>query len=120
MNCIIDQISALGISGDYPSAWELLAQVYPVPRLGGGGCEFYNIDDPKVNDDFKKIAGSTNHDQRKQLFQDLYNRVATDAGVIWLGETTDLVTIRNDLVGYHYNFTRGSSYIPLEDISVFQ
>jgi len=114
----IGQISALGVGGDYPSAWEVIAQVYPTPRLGGGKCSAVYIDNPKLNDLFNQITNTTNAKERQALFQELYNTIAEDAGAIWLGQGTDLVTMRDVVQGYQYYFSMGGNYVPLTKISL--
>ncbi|MGE5224388.1 MAG: ABC transporter substrate-binding protein [Omnitrophica WOR_2 bacterium] len=111
------QISAMEVGGDYPSAWELLAQVYPVPRLGGGKCSAVYINNPKINNLFNQIADTTDPAQRHTLFQNLYDTIADDAGAIWIGQAVDLVTLRDNLEGYQYYFSMGGNYIPLAQMS---
>lgn len=113
----IGQISAMGVGGDYPSAWELLAQVYPTPRLGGGKCSAVYIDDPKVNELFTQISQTTDAAKRKDLFQNLYDTIAEDAGAIWIGQAVDLVTMRDVFSGYEYSFSTGGNYVPLIKMS---
>lgn len=113
------QISALGVGGDYPSAWEVLAQVVPNPRLGGAKCSATYVDDPVINDLMNtKIPATTDPAQRKALFQQLYDTLATDSGAIWLGQGVDLVTMRDVVKGYQYFFSRGGNYIPLAQMSL--
>lgn len=113
------QISALGVGGDYPSAWEVLAQVVPNPRLGGAKCSATYVDDPVINDLMNvKIPASTDPAERKQLFQQLYDTLAQDSGAIWLGQGVDLVTMRDVVKGYSYFFSRGGNYIPLAQMSL--
>jgi peptide/nickel transport system substrate-binding protein len=113
------QISAMGAGGDYPSAWEILAQVVPTPRLGGGKCSALYVDDPVVNDLMNvKIPGTTNPADRKTLFQQLYDQLATDSGAIWLGQGMDLVTMRDVVKGYSYSFALGGNYLPLAQMSL--
>jgi peptide/nickel transport system substrate-binding protein len=110
----IGQVSALGVGGDYPSAWEVAAQVFPVPRLGGAKCSAVYIDDAKVNELFTSIAGETSADARAPLFQELYDTLADDAGAIWIGQALDLVVYSNALSGYAYSFSMGGNYLPLD------
>jgi peptide/nickel transport system substrate-binding protein len=113
------QISALGIGGDYPSAWELLAQVVPNPRLGGEKCPATYVDDPVVNDLMNvQIPGTTDPAQRKALFQKLYDQLATDAGAIWLGQGVDTIVVRKGISGYGYTFALGGNYLPLAQMSM--
>lgn len=113
------QISALGVGGDYPSAWEVLAQVVPNPRLGGAKCSALYVDDPVVNDLMNvKIPAAIDPAERKQLFQQLYDTLAQDSGAIWLGQGVDLVTMRDVVKGYSYFFSRGGNYIPLAQLSL--
>jgi ABC-type transport system substrate-binding protein len=114
----IGQITAMGVGGDYPSAWEVIAQVYPTPRMGGGKCSVDYINNPKLNDTFKKISDTTDLALRQTLFQDLYNTISEDAGIIWLGQGTDLVTLRDVVQGYQYYFSMGGNYLPLTKLSL--
>jgi peptide/nickel transport system substrate-binding protein len=114
----IGQISTMGVGGDYPSAWEVIGQVYPTPRLGGGKCSAVYINDPVVNDTYNKIAETTDPTQRQSLFQTLYNQIAEDAGAIWIGQAVDLVTLRDVVEGYQYYFSMGGNYVPLMDMSL--
>jgi peptide/nickel transport system substrate-binding protein len=114
----IGNVSALAVGGDYPSAWEVLAQVYPTPRLGGGKCSAVYLNNPAVNDLFKKITDTVDPQQRQVLFQDLYDTIAKDAGAIWLGQGVDLVTMRDAVQGYQYFFSRGGNYVPLAQMSL--
>lgn len=114
----IGQISTMGVGGDYPSAWEVIAQVYPVPRLGGGKCSAVYIDDSALNDLFSKITNTTDPGQRQSLFQNLYDTIATDAGAIWIGQGVDLVTMRDVVQGYKYYFSMGGNYVPLSQMSL--
>jgi peptide/nickel transport system substrate-binding protein len=109
----IGQISTMQVGGDYPSAWEVVAQVYPVPRLGGGKCSVNYINNPTLNDTFNKIAATTDPAARKTLFQKLYDTIAADAGVINIGQGNDLVVTRDVVQGYTYYFSRGGNYLPL-------
>jgi peptide/nickel transport system substrate-binding protein len=114
----IGQVSALGVGGDYPSAWEVAAQVFPVPRLGGAKCSAVYIDDARVNELFTSIAGETSADARAPLFQELYDTLAEDAGAIWIGQALDLVVYRNALSGYEYYFSMGGNYLPLDKMTL--
>ena len=114
----IGQISAMGVGGDYPSAWEVMGQVYLTPRLGGAKCSAVYIDDPVVNDTFNQIANTTDAAQRQALFQTLYNKIAEDAGAIWIGQGVDLVTLRDVVKGYQYYFSMGGNYVPLPSMSL--
>jgi len=114
----IGQVSALGVGGDYPSAWEVAAQVFPVPRLGGAKCSAVYIDDPKVNELFTQIANETTVSGRQPLFQSLYDTLAVDAGAIWIGQALDLVAYRNNLKGYEYFFSMGGNYLPLDKMTL--
>jgi len=114
----IGQISTMGVGGDYPSAWEVIAQVYPVPRLGGGKCSAVYIDDSALNDLFSKITNTTDPGQRQSLFQNLYDTIAGDAGAIWIGQGVDLVTMRDVVQGYKYYFSMGGNYVPLSQMSL--
>jgi len=114
----IGQISTMGVGGDYPSAWEVIAQVYPVPRLGGGKCSAVYIDDSALNDLFNKITDTTDPGQRQSLFQNLYDTIAGDAGAIWIGQGVDLVTMRDVVQGYKYYFSMGGNYVPLSQMSL--
>jgi len=114
----IGQISTMGVGGDYPSAWEVIAQVYPVPRLGGGKCSAVYIDDSALNDLFSKITNTTDPGQRQSLFQNLYDTIANDAGAIWIGQGVDLVTMRDVVQGYKYYFSMGGNYVPLSQMSL--
>lgn len=113
------QISALGVGGDYPSAWEVLAQVVPNPRLGGAPCPTTYVDDPVVNDLMNvKIPASTDPAERQKLFQQLYDQLAEDSGAIWLGQGVDLITLRSNIKGYSYFFSLGGNYLPLAQMSM--
>ena len=113
------QISALGVGGDYPSAWEVLAQVVPNPRLGGAPCSTTYVDDPVVNDLMNvKIPASTDPVERQMLFQQLYDQLAIDSGAIWLGQGVDLITLRSNIKGYSYFFSLGGNYLPLAQMSI--
>ncbi len=113
------QISALGVGGDYPSAWELLAQVVPNPRLGGAKCSALYVDDQIVNDLMNvTIPAATDPAERQKLFQQLYDTLATDSGAIWLGQGVDLVTMSDKVKGYSYFFSRGGNYLPLAQMSL--
>jgi peptide/nickel transport system substrate-binding protein len=114
----LGQASALGVGGDYPSAWEVLAQVYPTPRLSGDKCSVVYLDSPKLNETFNKITQSTDPTERQTLFQSLYDTIADEAGAIWVGQGMDLVTMRDTVQGYEYYFSRGGNYIPLDKISL--
>ena len=114
----IGQIAALGVGGDYPSAWEVLAQVYPTPRLSGDPCSVVYLDNATINDLFQKIGKATNPGERKTLFQSIYDAIADDAGAIWLGQGADLVTMRDVVQGYQYYFSRGGNYLPLAEMSL--
>ena len=113
------QISALGVGGDYPSAWEVMAQVVPNPRLGGAKCPPIYVDDPVVNDLMNvKIPASTDPAERQLLFQQLYDQLAMDSGAIWLGQGVDLITLRSNIKGYSYFFSLGGNYLPLAQMSI--
>jgi peptide/nickel transport system substrate-binding protein len=113
------QISSLGVGGDYPSAWEVLAQVVPNPRLGGNKCAATYVDDKVVNDLMNvTIPATTDPAQRKQLFQQLYDQLATDSGAIWIGQGVDLVVLRDVVKGYSYSFSYGGNYLPLAQMSL--
>jgi ABC-type transport system substrate-binding protein len=114
----IGQVSALGVGGDYPSAWEVGAQVFPTPRLGGAKCSAVYIDNPDVNELFTSIAGETTADGREPLFKALYNTLAEDAGAIWIGQALDLVVYTNNLSGYQYYFSMGGNYLPLDTMNL--
>ncbi len=114
----LGQAVALGVGGDYPSAWEVLAQVYPTPRLSGDACSVVYLNTPELNDTFKQITASTDAAERQTLFQSLYDTIANEAGAIWVGQGTDLVAMRDTVQGYEYFFSRGGNYVPLEKISV--
>jgi ABC-type transport system substrate-binding protein len=114
----IGQVSALGVGGDYPSAWEVAAQVFPVPRLGGAKCSAVYIDDARVNELFTSIAGETSAAARAPLFQELYDTLADDAGAIWIGQALDLVVYSNALSGYKYYFSMGGNYLPLDTMTL--
>ena len=114
----LGQASALGVGGDYPSAWEVLAQVYPTPRLSGDECSVVYLNTPELNDTFKKVTQSTDPAERQTLFQTLYDTIANEAGAIWVGQGMELVTMRDAVQGYEYYFSRGGNYIPLEKISL--
>jgi len=114
----IGQISALGVGGDYPSAWEVAAQVFPVPRLGGAKCSAVYFDDARVNELFTSIAGETTAAARAPLFQQLYDTLADDAGAIWIGQALDLVVYSDSLSGYKYFFSMGGNYLPLDTMTL--
>ncbi len=114
----IGQVSALGVGGDYPSAWEVGAQVFPTPRLGGAKCSAVYIDNPVVNELFTSIAGETTADGREPLFKALYNTLAADAGAIWIGQALDLVVYTKNLSGYEYYFSMGGNYLPLDTMNL--
>lgn len=114
----IGQASALGVGGDYPSAWEVMAQVFPTPRLSGDPCSIVYINDAKVNELSTKITETVDPAQRKDLFQQLYDTLADDAGAIWLGQGVDTVTLRDVVQGYQYFFSEGGNYLPLAQMSL--
>jgi len=114
----IGQASALGVGGDYPSAWEVIAQVYPNPRLSGDPCSVVYLDSKALNDTFAQITASTDPQERKTLFQSLYDTIADEAGAIWIGQGMDLVVLRDTVQGYQYEFSRGGNYVPLANISI--
>ncbi len=114
----IGQMSAMAVGADYPSAWELLAQVYPVPRLGGGKCSVVYLDNPAINEAFKKLETTTNTAERKAIFDGLLDTIAQDAATIWVGQGMDLVTRRDVVKGYSYSFAMGGNYVPLTEISL--
>ena len=114
----IGQISAMAVGADYPSAWELLAQVYPVPRLGGGKCSVVYIDNPTIDAAFNQIASVTDTSARKEIINSILDAAAQDAATIWIGQAVDLVTIRDVVKGYSYNFSMGGNYVPLPLISL--
>lgn len=114
----LGQASALGVGGDYPSAWEVLAQVYPTPRLSGDACSVVYLASPELNDTFNKITQSTDPAERQALFQTLYDTIANEAGAIWVGQGMELIAMRDSVEGYEYFFSRGGNYIPLEKISL--
>ena len=114
----IGQISTMGVGGDYPSAWEVMAQVYPTPRLGGGKCSAVYINDSVVNDLYNQIANTTDTTKRQGLFQSLYDTISDDAGAIWIGQGVDLVTMRDVVQGYQYYFSMGGNYVPLTQVSL--
>jgi peptide/nickel transport system substrate-binding protein len=116
----IGQISTMQVGGDYPSAWEVMGQVVPVPRLGGGKCSMDYMNDPVVNDTYNKIAATTDPATRKQLFQKLYDALAADAGIIWIGQGNDLVVTRDVVQGYQYYFSMGGNYLPLASMFLLQ
>lgn len=109
----IGELSSMQVGGDYPSAWEVIAQVYPVPRLGGGKCAMNYMNDAKLNDAFNQIASTTDPAARQKLFQQLYDAIAGDAGVINIGQANDLVVTRDVVQGYSYYFSMGGNYLPL-------
>jgi len=113
------EISTMAVGGDYPSAWEVLAQVYPTPRLGGGKCSAVYVDNPLVNNLFTNLANTTDPAFRQTLFQNLYDTVAEDDAAIWIGQAVDLVTLRDAVQGYQYSFALGGNYIPLTQMSLF-
>ncbi|MEI7989928.1 MAG: ABC transporter substrate-binding protein, partial [Chloroflexota bacterium] len=114
----LGQAAALGVGGDYPSAWEVMAQVYSVPRLGGEKCAVTYVDDAKLNEQFAKLTNTTDPAERKTLFQGIYDQLAELAGAIPVGQGMDLVVMRDAVQGYEYSFSRGGNYIPLEKISL--
>ena len=114
----IGQASAMAVGGDYPSAWEVIAQVYPTPRLGGGKCSAVYLDNPKVNELFNRITSTTDPQKRKADFQELYEAIAQDAGAIWIGQGVDLVTMRDSVQGYTYSFSMGGNFVPLETMTL--
>jgi peptide/nickel transport system substrate-binding protein len=114
----IGQVSALGVGGDYPSAWEVGAQVFPTPRLGGAKCSAVYINNPKVNELFTSISSETTADGRAPLFKELYNTLAEDAGAIWIGQALDLVVYSNALSGYEYYFSMGGNFLPLDTMNL--
>ncbi len=114
----IGQISAMAVGADYPSAWELLAQVYPVPRLGGGKCSVVYIDNPTIDAAFTQIASVTDTNARIQIIDSVLEATAQDAATIWVGQAVDLVTMRDVVKGYSYSFAMGGTYVPLPLISL--
>jgi glutathione transport system substrate-binding protein len=119
-NSEIGQISTMAVGGDYPDAWEVMAQVYPTPRLGGGKCSAIYINNPLINNLSDNILSSTDATQRQTLFQKLYDTIAEDAGAIWIGQGVDLVTLKSGIQGYQYYFSMGGNYIPLTQITLGQ
>jgi peptide/nickel transport system substrate-binding protein len=116
----IGQISTMAVGGDYPSAWEVIAQVYPTPRLGGGKCSAVYMDNPLINNIFSNLTISSDPNFRKTLFQNLYDSLAEDDAAIWIGQAVDLITLRNVVQGYQYAFSLGGNYIPLNQMSLTQ
>jgi peptide/nickel transport system substrate-binding protein len=114
----IGQISAMGVGADYPSVWELLAQVFPVPRMGGGACSVVYIDNPTIDAAFTQIATVTDSAARPQIINGILEATAQDAAAIWVGQAVDLVTLREVVKGYTYNFSMGGNYVPLPLISL--
>jgi peptide/nickel transport system substrate-binding protein len=114
----IGQVSALGVGGDYPSAWEVMAQVFPTPRLSGDPCSIVYLNNSTVNDLSKKITETVDPALRKDLFQQLYDTLADDAGAIWLGQGVDTVALRDVVQGYQYYFSLGGNYVPLAQMSL--
>lgn len=114
----IGQISAMAVGADYPSAWELLAQVYPVPRLGGGKCAVDYIDNTTIDAIFTQIPTVTDANARRNLIDNVLEAATQDAATIWVGQAVDLVTMRNVVKGYTYNFAMGGNYVPLPSISL--
>lgn len=111
-------ISTMSIGGDYPSAWEVLAQIYPTPRLGGGKCSAVYIKNPLLNDMMNNLANTTDPRMRRTLFQGLYDTISEDDGAIWIGQAVDLVVLRDTVQGYEYSFSLGGNYIPLAKLSL--
>lgn len=114
----IGPISAMSVGGDYPSAWEVLAQVFPVPRLGGGRCSAVYRDNPVINDTILKISQTTSSAERAAYFQILYDAIAEDASAIWVGQGQDLIAMRDVVQGYEYSFSKGGNYLPLQKMSL--
>jgi peptide/nickel transport system substrate-binding protein len=113
----IGQISAMAVGADYPSPWELLAQVYPTPRMGGE-CSTVYLNNPLVNESMQKLLLETNSANRKTIFEPMLESIADDAGAIWVGQAMDLVIMRDVVRGYEYSFARGANYFPLEKMSL--
>jgi peptide/nickel transport system substrate-binding protein len=114
----LGQISTMTVGGDYPSAWEVLAQVYPTPRLGGGQCSAVYINNPLINNLSNKLVTTFEPKSRQALFQSLYDALAEDSGAIWIGQAVDTLILRSSLRGYRYFFSMGGNYIPLAEMTL--
>jgi peptide/nickel transport system substrate-binding protein len=112
------QISAMAVGGDYPSAWEVIAQVYPTPRLGGGACSAVHINNPLINNFSSNLVTTFETKSRQALFQSLYDAIAEDSGAIWIGQAVDTIVMSSELQGYQYYFSMGGNYIPLAQMTV--
>ena len=88
----IGEMSAMGISGDYPSAWETLEQVYPL--ASGSKCTAVYINDSNVNQLFTKIAAANDAAARKPLLENLYQTLNQNAYALQVGEEVSLVAYR--------------------------
>ena len=109
----IGQVSTMAVGADYPSAWEVIAQVYPTPRLGGGSCSAVYLNNPLVNNLSNNLVTTFEPKSRQALFQSLYDALAEDSGAIWIGQAADTLILRASLSGYRYFFSLGGNYIPL-------
>ncbi len=116
----LGQVSTMAVGGDYPSAWEVIAQVYPTPRLGGGQCSAVYINNPLVNTLSNNLVTTFEPKSRQALFQSLYNALAEDGGAIWIGQAVDTLILRTNLRGYSYFFSMGGNYIPLPAMTVVE
>ncbi len=114
----LGQVSTMQVGGDYPSALELISQVWTTPRLGGGMCSAVYINNPKINDNAARLAGEDNLDIRYSLFKELYAEIHKDAGAIIIGQVGDEIIIRNQIKGYEYSFALGGNYVPLYKMSI--
>ncbi len=106
----IGEMSAMGISGDYPSAWETLEQVYPL--ASGSKCTAVYINDSNVNQLFTKIAAANDAAARKPLLENLYQTLNQNAYALQVGEEVSLVAYRDSVKGYDYSFSLGDPGFP--------
>jgi len=113
----IGQIAAVAVTNNYPSTWQLLAQVYPTPRVGGD-CSMTYLDNPVINEGMAELLTITNSAERKEVFETLIDAMAEDASVIWVGQAADTITISNAVKGYRYSFSMGGNYVPLSILTV--
>jgi peptide/nickel transport system substrate-binding protein len=104
------ELSFLAISGDYPSAWETMWQVYPM--ISGQKCTAVYINDSVVNQLFTDIAGATDTATRKPLFEKLYERLNSQAYALQMGEQMSLIAYRDVVKGYDYSFAAGDGFFP--------
>jgi peptide/nickel transport system substrate-binding protein len=110
----IGELSTMAISGDYPSAWETMMQVFPM--IPGQDCTAVYINDSEVNDLFTQIAAANDVAKRKPLLENLYEQLNQKAYALQVGEAVSVISYRDWVKGYYYSFALSREGFPAYDM----